>query len=168
MLRSSREICDAFRAHYRGRFARCPDLPLQEFQKYLADFPHLGAAKSVICVGVVTECEVGDVLKQVGINKSPGIDGLPIEVYLRLPHMFVPLKTDRFNHWFAQEVIPGSVTKAVITLQKKGGRYVWEGLDDYRLITLLNKELKISTRVLVNHLQVVINDLIGPEQTFAV
>ena len=56
----------------------------------------------------------------------------------------------------------------MITLLKKGGRYVWEGLDDYRHITLLNTELKILARVLANRLQLVIRDLIGPEQTFAV
>ena len=82
--------------------------------------------------------------------------------------MFVPILTDVFNHWFAQGVIPGSVTKGVITLLKKGGQHVWEDLDDYRPITLLNAELKILTRVLANRLQRVISDLIGPEQTFAV
>ena len=39
MLRANREIRDAFRAHFRDRFARCPDLPLQEFRRYLANFP---------------------------------------------------------------------------------------------------------------------------------
>ena len=73
-----------------------------------------------------------------------------------------------FNHWFAQGAIPGSVTKGVITLLKKGGRHVWEGLDDYRPITLFNTELKILARVLANRLQLVISDLIGSEQTFAV
>ena len=34
--------------------------------------------------------------------------------------------------------ILGSITKGVMTLLKKGGRHVWEDLDDYRLITLLN------------------------------
>ena len=165
LLRSSREIRDAFRAHFRGRFARCTDLPIREFRSYLADFPRLGAAG---CEGVVTECEVRDALKQVGLNKSPGLDGLPYEVYLRISHMFVPILTDMFNHWFAQGAIPGSVTKGVITLLKKGGRHVWEGLDDYRPITLLNTELKILARVLANRLQRVISDLIGPEQTFAV
>ena len=82
--------------------------------------------------------------------------------------MFVPILTDMFNHWFAQGAIPGSVTKGVITLLKKGGRHVWEGLDDYRPITLLNTELNILARVLANRLQLVISDLIGPEQTFAV
>ena len=126
------------------------------------------AAEAASCEGVVTECEVRDALKQVGLNKSPGLDGLPYEVYLRMSHMFVPILTDMFNHWFAQGAIPGSVTKGVITLLKKGGRHVWEGLDDYRPITLLNTELKILARVLANRLQLVISDLIGPEQTFAV
>ena len=80
----------------------------------------------------------------------------------------VVILTDMFNHWFAQGAIPGSVTKGVIILLKKGGRHVWEGLDDYRPITLLNTELKILARVLTNRLQLVISDLIGPEQTFAV
>ena len=168
LLRSAREIRDAFRAHFRDRFARCTDLPLREFRSYLADFPRLGVAEAASCEGVVTECEVRDALKQVGLNKSPGLDGLPYEVYLRMSHMFVPILTDMFNHWFAQGAIPGSVTKGVITLLKKGGRHVWEGLDDYRPINLLNTELKILARVLANRLQLVISDLIGPEQTFAV
>ena len=159
LLRSSREMRDAFRAHIRDRFARCPDLPIREFRSYLADFPRLGVAEAASCEGVVTECEVRDALKQVGLNKSPGLDGLPYEVYLRMSHMFIPILTDVFNHWFAQ---------GVITLLKKGGRHVGEGLDDYRPITLLNTELKILARVLANRLQLVISYLIGPEQTFAV
>ena len=168
MLRSNREMRKAFGAHFRDRFARCPDLLVQEFRNYLADFPRLGAAEAASCEGLVTECEVRNALKQVGLNKSPGLDGLPYEVYLRLSHMFVPILTDVFNHWFAQGAIPGSITKGVITLLKKGGRHVWEDLDDYRPITLLNAELKILARVLANRLQLVIRDLIGPEQNYAV
>ena len=130
VLRSNREIRDAFQADSRDRFTRCHDLQLQEFRSYLADFPRLGAAEAVGCEGVVTECEVRDALKQVGLNKSPGLDGLSYEVYLRLSHMFLPILTDMFNHWFAQGAIPGSVTKGVITLLKKGGKHVWEDLDD--------------------------------------
>ena len=131
-------------------------------------FPRLGVAEAASSEGVVTECEVRDALKQVGLNKSPGLDGLPYKVYLRMSHMFVPILTDMFNHWFAQGAIPGSVTKGVITLLKKGGRHVWEGLDDYRPITLLNTELKILARVLANRLQIVISDLIGLKLTFTV
>ena len=41
----------------------------------------------------------------------------------------------------------------MITLLWKGGRHVWEDLDDYRPITLLNTELKILAWVLANCLQ---------------
>ena len=146
VLRSNR---DAFRAYIRNRFARCPDLPLLEFQSYLAEFPCLREAETYGCKGVITECEVSDALKQVGLNKSPGLDGLPYEVYLKLPYIFVPILTGMFNYWFAQGANHDSVTKSVITL-KKGGRHVREGLDDYRPITLLKTELKIWVRVLAN------------------
>ena len=117
VLRSSRE---AFRTHFRDRFTRCPNLQVQEFCNYLADFPRLGEAEAASCEGVITECEVHSALKQVSLNKSPGQDGLPYEVYLRMSHMFVPILTDVFNHWFAQGAIPGSIPKGVITLLKKG------------------------------------------------
>ena len=168
MLWSNHEICDAFRTHFRDCFASCTDLPLQEFHSYLANFSYLEVAKAASCEGVITECEVCDTLKQVGLNKSSGLDGLPDEVYLRLLHMFVPILTNMFNHWFAQGAIPVSITKGVITFLQKGDKHVWEGLDDYRPITLCLTEVKIVTRVLVNCLQVVINDLISPEQTNAV
>ena len=144
VLGSNREMREVFWAHFRDRFARYPDLPVQEFRNYLADFPRLKEAKAASCEGLITECEVRNALKQVGLNKSPGLDGLPYEVYLRMSHMFVPILTDVFNHWFAQGAIPGSITKGVITLLRKGGRHVWEDLDDYRSITLLGPGLRKS------------------------
>ena len=83
-------------------------------------------------------------------------------------HTFAPILTNEFNHWFAQGAIPGSITKGVITLPKKGGRHVWEELDDYRPITLLNTELKILAQVPANRLQLVVSDLVGHEQNYAV
>ena len=120
------------------------------------------------CEGLVTECEVCDALKQVGLNKSLGLDGLPYDVYLRLLHVFVLILMDMFNHWFAQGAISGSITQGMIPLMKKGGRHVWEELDNYRPLTLLNTELKILSWVLVNQLQLVIRNLTGPEQNYAV
>ena len=125
VLGLNREMRDAFRAHFRDRFARCSGLPLQEFRSYLADFPRFWQAKAAICEGLIIECEVHDALKQVGFNKSTGRDGLPYEVYLRLLHIFVPILTDMFNHWLALGVLLSSVIEGVIILRKKGSRHVW-------------------------------------------
>ena len=81
LLPSSREIREVFRVHFRDRFAHLPDLPLQEFRRYLIDFPRLPKAEAAAYKGLVTECEVRDVLKQVSLNNSPRLDGLPNEMY---------------------------------------------------------------------------------------
>ena len=97
-------------------FARCPDLPLHEFRSYLPDLPHLRKVEAAHREGMITECEVCDALKQVSLNKSPGLDGLPYEVYLRLPCMFVPIL-----------FVPGSITRAVVQVRgKRSGAFTIE------------------------------------------
>ena len=115
----------------------------------------------------MTDCEVCDAVKQVGLIKSQGINGLPYEMYLRQLNTFVPLLMDLFNHWFSQGAILGHVSKGVITLPKKVNRYGREGLHDYRTITLLNTKLMILAQVLANCLQIIASDLIETEQTLA-
>ena len=114
MLRSNSEIRKAFRANFRDHFARLPDNLIQKFRRYLADFSRLQEAEAVGCEGLVMECEVRDALKQVDFNKSPGLDGLSYELYLRMLHMFVPILTDMFIIWFAQGAIPGSITNGLL------------------------------------------------------
>ena len=48
----------------------------------------------------------------------------------------------------------------MITLVKEGGRDVWEKLDDFRPVTLLNTELNIFAQILANHLLIIVGDLI--------
>ena len=86
VLRSNRDIREAFRAHFRDRFARLPDLPIQEFHCYLADFPKHQEAKTAGCKNgwlrkrLVAEYEVRDALKQVGLKATePSIwQGFPL------------------------------------------------------------------------------------------
>ena len=55
--------------HEMHEAARCPDLPVQVFPSYLADFPRFQEAEVVGCEGLITKCEVRDSLKQVSLNK---------------------------------------------------------------------------------------------------
>ena len=96
------------------------------------------------------------------------VDGLLYKVYLRMSHMFVPILKNVFNRYFTQGAILSTITKGVITLLKKGGWYVWEELDDYKPITLLNTELKILSWILVNRLRIVVTDVIEPDQNYTV
>ena len=88
----------------------------------------------------MTECDVRDALKQVGFNKSSGVDGLPYEVYLWMSRMLIPHWTDVFNHWFVQSSIPGQVTKSVITFLKKGGWHILQGLGPITQLNIIGYE----------------------------
>ena len=87
MLWLNREMHDAFQVHFRDHFAHFLDLPVQEFCSNLADSSFLVGTEAASCEGLVTECEVCTVLKQVGLKKSLGLDGLLYEVYLRKSHV---------------------------------------------------------------------------------
>ena len=57
MFRSSREIREALRVHFRDRFPCLPDLPLQDFRIYHTEFPCFQEAEAAGCEGLVTEYE---------------------------------------------------------------------------------------------------------------
>ena len=55
--------------YFHDRFIRLPDLLVHEFGSYLNNFLHLQEAEAAGCEGLVTQCEVRDMLKQVSLNK---------------------------------------------------------------------------------------------------
>ena len=63
VLQSNGKIREAFRAHFRGRFARLPDLPIKEFRSYLANFPCFQKTEAAGYEGLVAECEIHEALK---------------------------------------------------------------------------------------------------------
>ena len=83
-------ICREFRQYFLKLFTREPGLSSAQFDTYLADFPRLSATEAAGCEGRIKEEEIREALKSVRLDKSPRIDGLPDEVYLKLSHMFAP------------------------------------------------------------------------------
>ena len=145
-------------------FTREPGLSSAQFDTYLADFPRLSATEAAGCEGCIKEEEIRVALRSVGLDKSPGIDGLPYEVYLRLSHMFVPLLA---TIWMRQGTIPRCFTRGIVKLLRKN-KHGGDGVSNFRPLTMLNTDLKILVKILANQLQTVLPSLICPEQTCAV
>ena len=55
--------------------------------------------------------------------------------------------------------------RVISCLYKKGDR---EGITNWRPILLLNYDNKIYTKILANKMQLLLEDVIGPEQTAAI
>ena len=153
-----------FRQYFLKLFTREPGLSSAQFDTYLAVFPHLSATG---CEGRIKEEEIRDALKSVGLDKSPGIDRLPYEVYLSVSHMFVPLLATIYNNWMRQGTIPRRFTRGIVNLLRKN-KHGGDGISNFRPLTMLNTDLKILAKILANRLWTVLLSLICPEQTCAV
>ena len=164
---TNKAICGEFRQYFLKLFTREPGLSSAQFDTYLVDFPRLSATEAAGCEGRIKEEEIRDALKSVGLDKSPGIDGLPYEVYLRLSHMFVPLLATIYDNWMRQGTIPRCFTRGIVKLLRKN-KYGGDGISNFRPLTMLNTDLKILAKILANRLQTVLPSLICPEQTCAV
>lgn len=95
----SEGMCEAFWQNFESCFTKKPGLSGDDFCSYLADFSQLSLTEADSCNGGITEGKVHLALKRVGSSKSPGLDGLPYKLYLRVSHIFVPILTV-FNNWF--------------------------------------------------------------------
>ena len=94
------------------------------------------------CEGRIKE-EIREVLK------SPGIDGLPYEVYLRLSHIFVPLLATIYDNWMRQDSISRRFTRGIVKLLRKNNRG-GDGISNFRPLTMLNTDLKILAKILAD------------------
>ena len=99
-------------------------------------------------------------------NKSPGIDGLPIEFYQRFFDVICDDLLMLYNEIYSIELLSNSQRTAIITLLPKGG----DMLDptNRRPISLLTVDYKIISKVLQLRFSEVLPDIINEFQTCSV
>ena len=133
-------------------FTREPGLSSALFDTYHTDFPRLLVAEAAGCESCITEDDIQKAMNSVGSDKSPGIDGLPYEVYLRLSHMFAPLLATIYNNWMRQSSIPRRFNRGIVKLLRKD-KHGGDGISNFRPLTMLNTDLKILAKILADRLQ---------------
>ena len=106
--------------------------------------------------------EVQTAVKKMKVQKAPGIDGLPAEVYKHGGDQLLEKLTSLFTLCWKEGVVPGDLRDAVtVSLYKNKG----EKLDcsNYRGVTLLSIADKILARVLLNRLIPAVAEEVLPE-----
>jgi endonuclease/exonuclease/phosphatase family metal-dependent hydrolase len=114
---------------------------------------------------VPTGSELIAVIKHAPNNKSPGLDGLPFEVYKylfdRFPSvtaLFTQILVDAFNG----SIPPSWLQTRMVLLFKKGDPTL---LSNWRPLSLINADAKIYTKLLANRFNIVLPSLINRYQT---
>jgi exonuclease III len=111
----------------------------------------------------VTEEEVLRALKRSPSGKSPGLDGIPVELYRRGSSVMAPLLARVYSAMGRTGQMPHTVLDGLITsLHKTGDR---TNPANYRPITLLNTDYRVLAKVLANRLLRCAGRLISPEQS---
>ncbi len=106
------------------------------------------------------ECEI--VMKHMKKNKSPGLDGIPLEFYQTFWDIVCDLIIDVYNEAFVTGELPYSQRTSILSLIfKKGDRML---LKNYRPISLATTDYKIMAFVLAHRLQKVLDKIISTAQ----
>ena len=115
----------------------------------------------------ITQGELLSTIQNTDTNKSPGIDGLPIEFYQTF---WEELKTEleQISNliYMQQQTLNTSQRTGIITLTHKRGEK--ENLENWRPITLLCSDYKIITKTIATRLRRYLSQIIHTNQTCAV
>jgi len=116
----------------------------------------LGAAE-------VTVQEVARALRTAPPGRSPGLDGIPVEVYRRFKEAFIPVLARLFTAISALDQMPVGFKEGLITILYKAG----DAADpaNYRPITLLCTDYRLYAKVLALRLNPCLAGVVDREQT---
>eukprot|EP00798_Chlamydomonas_sp_ICE-L_P011813 gene11813-biopygen720 len=107
------------------------------------------------------ECRIA--IRQSPPGKSPGPDGIPIELYRTFADCFTPLLCRLYSAMGTKRLLPPEFLEGSLIILGKGGDKLDAG--NYRPITLVNTDYRILAKVLANRLGPVMNRIISPEQS---
>ena len=125
--------------------------------------PKLDNDQQILCDADITEKELYSTLKSFSKNKSPGLDGLSAEFYLKFWPKIKDKLMDVYKESFENGVLPDTVRSGVVTLLDKKGK---DRLDiaNWRPITLLNTDYKLLTKTLSQRLKKTLPSLVHSDQ----
>ena len=108
--------------------------------------------------------EIIEAVKSLSNLKSPGSDGLPVEVYKHYLLKLIPFLLELFKEVLQRQLLHQSARMGIITLLEKIGRDPLY-LNDWRPLSLLNTDYKILAKILATRLNIVLSNIIHPMQT---
>jgi len=115
------------------------------------------------CEGEITRSELLAALKQTKNNKSPGIDGIPVDFYKFFWKEIDTHMLDALNCMFDNGQMSVNHRRGIISLLPKKDKdtlYV----KNWRPITLLCCDYKLASKVIANRLKSLLSKLINPDQ----
>ena len=166
IVSSPADLCLSFSSFYSSLFTSSPTDPVAQ-QELLSNVSStLSPGQALECEGSLTVDECHKALIGMAHRKAPGLDGFPMEFYVKFWSVLGPDLVDVLNSCYRSGSLSLSQRRGIITLTfKKGDR-----LDarNWRPISLLNVDYKIAARAIAGRLLKVIHSVVEKDQTCGV
>jgi len=135
-----------------------------EIENYLdkIKMPNLNVEEKQMCEGLITEEECKTVIQSFKRGKTPGMDGITIEFYLKFWHLLNKILIKCFNASYVLGELTQTQKLGIITLLDKGKDRTL--LKNWRPITLLNVDYKILSKVIAERMKQHLPKLINHNQ----
>lgn len=108
--------------------------------------------------------ELYEAIKCMNHGKSPGLDGIPLELYLKFWDDLGPSILKMFQQAINLGCFNRDINTAIITLLHKRGKDSTL-CSSFRPLSLLNADIKLYAKVLARRLETVLPMLVHPDQT---
>ena len=118
---------------------------------------------SSLSVRIVSPDEVEKALRHSRGGTSPGLDGIPVELYRCCWEHFAPVLARLFSAAWQLQQLPQGFHDGLITVLHKAGDC--SDPANYRPITLLGTDYRLFAKILASRLGAVIGPIISPHQT---
>ena len=128
------------------------------------DIPQLDVLDKDFLEAPLSKQELYDVVTSMKHNKSPGLDGLPVEFYIVFWKDISDMLLNSFNFSLQNGILSSSQRNGVITLIPKKDKDTFY-LKNFRPISLLTVDYKILAKTFANRLQKCLSYLIHSDQS---
>ena len=128
------------------------------------DTPKLAEDEKQFLENPLTKQEIFDVIKSMKHNKSPGLDGLPVEYYIVFWPDICDMLINSFNFSLQNGMMSSSQRNGVITILPQKDKD-HQFIKNYRPVTLLTVDYKILAKCLANRLKSCMQPLIHSDQS---
>ena len=125
---------------------------------------NLNEQQKLLCEGILNEEECALALKDMNNGKSPGSDGLTTEFYKIFWNKLKKYFINSINYSYEHCTLTDMQKQGIITLLPKKDKNLAQ-LNNWRPISLLNIDYKISTKAIANRIKKVLNTIINDSQT---
>lgn len=137
---------------------------LGSFLKKKIDLPIINLNLNSDLGRPVVVSEAAEAIAAMQSSKAPGLDGFPIEFYKKFATLLGPLLVAVYNESFHTGTLPLTLTQASILLLPKEGKDPTL-CESYRLISLLNVDFKIVSKIIALCLEPILPTIISNDQT---